>query len=194
MILLFGHKARQGKDTAGEAVVDFYNRRRAIITGSNRRSGIASPKSIDIDFPEARIFKFADELYRVCREEYGMIEKDATLLQKVGDGRRNEFGLDYWIKQIDPKIKAFKGVVVITDVRYINEADWGKNIGGHLINVSRLNQDGSAFVADDRDPNFISEVQLDGYNYDHYIKTKSAAETAEQAVTIAEFIRGLETK
>lgn len=185
MILAFGHKARQGKDTAGEAVVDFYNRRRRHVIDSHTTF---LPKF----YPEAKLFKFADELYRVCREEYGMKEKDAPLLQKVGEGRRNEFGLDYWIKQLAPKIAAFKGVAVITDARYTNEADWVKSVGGHTINVRRINGDGTPFVTDDRDPNFISEVQLDGYNYDHYIFSKSAALTAEQAVTIAEYIRALE--
>lgn len=185
MLLAFGHKARHGKDSAGEAVVEFYN--------NQRQGAIKHGYYLPTRHLEARIFKFADELYRVCREEYGMTVKDPSLLQKIGDGRRNEFGETYWIDKLAEKINAFNGIAVITDVRYTNEADWIKKQGGHTINVSRLNQDGTPFVTTDRDPHFISEVQLDNYNYDHYIKTKSAAETGEIAITIAEFIRSLES-
>jgi len=186
MLLAFGHKARQGKDTAGEAVVEIYNRRRAdAVHFYGNRADLKL-------FPEAKMFKFADALYKVCREEYGMTVKDAPLLQKVGDGRREQFGKTYWIDQLAAQIDAFKGIAVITDVRHTNEADWVNARGGHCINVTRLHPDGSPFITTDRDPNFISEVQLDGYNYEFYIKSKYAAYTAEAAITIAEFVRGLE--
>jgi hypothetical protein len=148
---------------------------------------------LKVIMPEARIFKFADALYRICREEYGMTEKDAPLLQRIGDGRRNEFGLSYWIDQLDVKMRGFNGVAVITDMRYINEADWIKSKGGFTVQVSRVNEDGSQFIANDRDPNFPSEVQLDGYNFDAYIKSKSAVLTADFAITLAEYIRGLKS-
>lgn len=181
MIIGFGSKARQGKDTAGEAVVNYYNRKREL----EIKHGL-KPAT-----PAARLFKFADGVYRVAREEYGMKEKDATLLQKIGDGRRNEYGLTYWIDQLDKTMTGFEGVAVITDVRYINEAEWIKFRGGYVINVTRFNPDGSQFITTDRDPNFVSEVQLDNYNWDFFIKSKDAALTAELAITIAEFVRGL---
>jgi hypothetical protein len=200
MILAFGAKARQGKDTAGESVVQFYNERRKLLFncyGAKKPSDFGNTvRNIDEKYPEARIFKFADELYRVCREEYGMTEKDAPLLQKIGDERRVTHGYDYWIKQLAPKIAAFKGVAVITDVRYFNEAQWIESIGGHCINVRRLNENGTPYVAPDRNPNFISEVQLDNYNYEYHIiaKTGQAALVGDLAITIAEHIRALESE
>ena len=182
MILIgLGNKARQGKDTAGEAIVSYYNAKRYQ----------QAHHGLKVTAPEARIFKFADALYKVCREEYGMIGKNAPLLQQVGEGRRNTFGLNYWIDQLETSMIDFKGVAVITDVRYTNEADWIKSKGGWTIQVSRINEDGSQFITSDRDPNFISEVQLDNYNFDAYIKSKSSALTAELAITHAEYFRGL---
>ena len=191
MLLAFGHRARQGKDTAGEAVVDYYNKRRATAF-AHLSSNVCTREDIDRLYPEAKLFKFADALYEVCRNEYGMTTKDAPLLQKVGDGRREQFGKTYWIDKLSAKIDAFKGIAVITDVRYTNEADWVNARGGHCINVRRLHPDGTPFVTTDRDPNFISEVQLDPYNYEFYIMSKYAAYTADAAITIAEFIRGWE--
>lgn len=181
MIIAFGNKARHGKDSAGEALVAHYNNARA----TQQRHGL-KPAT-----PEARIFKFADALYRVCREEYGMTEKDPALLQKIGDGRRQEFGLTYWIDQLDAQISKFNGIAVITDMRYTNEAEWVKSKGGITVQVLRLNLDGNPYVSPDRDPNFISEVQLDTYDYDVAIETKSAVLTGELAITIAEYYRGM---
>lgn len=181
LIIGLGNRARQGKDTAGEAIVEYFNSRR----NAQLKHGL-KPAT-----PEARIFKFADALYKVCREEYGMIGKNANLLQQVGEGRRNEFGLNYWIDQLDATMKGFEGIAVITDMRYTNEADWVKAKGGYTIQVSRLNENGLPFITADRDPNFVSEVQLDNYNYDAYIKTKSPALTAQLAITTVEYFRGL---
>jgi len=182
-VILFGlgNKARQGKDTAGLAICDYYNRKR----------DIQAEHDLPFTVPEARIFKFADALYKVCREEYGMVGKDARLLQQVGEGRRNEYGLNYWINKLEQSMAGFKGVAVLTDMRYTNEADWVKSKGGRTVQVTRLNLDGSQFISGDRDPNFISEVQLDSYNFDAYIKSKDAALTAEYAITLTEYYRGL---
>jgi hypothetical protein len=181
IIIGLGNKARQGKDTAGEAIVSYFNGKRE----HQRKLGLK------VATPEARIFKFADALYKVCREEYGMKEKDAFLLQKVGEGRRNEFGLNYWIDQLAISMAEFNGIAVITDMRYTNEADWVKGRGGFTIQVTRLNEDGTQYIAADRDPNFISEIQLDSYNYDAYIRSKSSVLTAELAITHAEYFRAL---
>lgn len=186
MLIGIGNRARNGKDTAGTAIEQHFNRHRE----AQIRHGLKAAT------PEARIFKMADALYNVCRKEYGMTVKDAPLLQKVGNGRRDKFGDDYWIKQVEAEVRPYikNGIAVITDVRYTNEADWVKSLGGFMIQAVRLNEDGTQYISTDRDPNFISEVQLDNYNYDGYIKSKSAALTGELAITHAEYFRGLVRK
>jgi hypothetical protein len=164
LLIGFGNRARHGKDSAAQAIQDYA-----------RRFGL----------PEVRIFKFAEALYDICRREYGMVEKDAPLLQRIGAERRAQ-NEDYWINLLKFKIGSFKGIGIITDVRYKNEAVWIRKSGGILVNVSRLNDDGTPFVAPDRPANHLSEIDLDGYNWDAYIKTKSGQEAlaAEQALTI----------
>jgi hypothetical protein len=179
MIIGIGSKARQGKDSAAEAIVQHFSLQR-------------NKKLLDGEWLEAthaKVFKWADALYKVCREEYGMIGKDAPLLQKVGNDRRLEFGMDYWINQIAVEILNFRGIAVVADTRYINEADWIKEHHGYNIQVTRVNEDGTNYIADDRDPNFISEVQLDGYNFDAYIKSKSPELTGILAVKTVEYLR-----
>lgn len=168
MIVGLGHKARQGKDSAAEAIYDYY---------------------CPAFSPKVRIFRWADALYRVCREEYGMSGKDAPLLQRVGEERRQKFGEDYWINQIAVEILNFRGIAVIADTRYTNEGDWIHEHHGYVIDVIRMNADGTRYITDDRDPNFVSEVQLDNFNFDAYIKSKSAELTGILAVKTVEYLR-----
>ena len=55
--------------------------------------------------------------------------------------------------------------------------------------MTRLNEDGVPFVAGDRPADHPSETELDGYNWDGYIKTKTGQEAlaAEQALALFNF-------
>ena len=184
LLLAFGNKARHGKDTAGEAVVEHFNFQRGIL---KRHYGT------NIARPAAKLFKFADALYREARELHGMTEKDAPLLQRVGTERRTE-NPNYWIDRVFEQIDAFNPeVAVLTDLRYVNEALAVKARGGFTVNVSRLDSLGFPYVATDRDPNHSSETALDSYRFDFFIKANSgdSALVAQQAITIAEYVKGL---
>lgn len=177
-----GARARNGKDTAGEAIKAYHDNQATLLRQHGLTGGL---KTV--------IVKFAGALYEEARTQHGMTEKDPILLQTIGMARRAEDS-DYWVNKAFASIPAGTNLAIFTDVRFKNEAEAIKAKGGHLIEVVRLNQDGSRFYSDDRPRDHASETELDGYNWDHFIKTKYAAETAEQAVTIVEFIRTLETK
>ena len=184
IIVGFGSKARQGKDSAAEAVVLHFQRK-----AHREKEYYGEVKAT----PTARIYKFAEALYEECRRDYGMQEKDAPLLQRVGSERRAQ-DPEYWIKKAFEKIKAEKvGIAILTDVRYKNEARYVKEQGGMLINVSRLNVDGSPFIADDRPADHPSEIDLDEHNWDFYIRAHSGQQVlvGELAITIVEHIRGI---
>lgn len=169
LLIGLGNKARHGKDSAALAIQTYFNAQFP-------------------DLLEARIFRFADALYEVCRREYGMTDKDAPLLQRIGAERRRG-NPTYWIDQLRNTIGDFRGVVLIPDTRYQNEAAWIRSFGGFLINVTRLNEDGDLFVAPDRDSNHLSEIDLDGHRFDGYIKSYTGQEplAAEQAITLARY-------
>jgi hypothetical protein len=144
-ILAFGHKARHGKDTAAKAIIAY--------------------RPMDI-----QRFAFADALKMYCRLVHGMTKKDAALLQRIGQEKRQEDPL-FWVKQVYWSIEEIRPpVAVITDVRYQNEAEFLKSIGGTLINVTRYTEDGSVFIDPHRDPTHPSEIELDGYRYDHFLR------------------------
>ena len=186
IVIGFGHRARNGKDSACEAVIDYYARQRETAKKHDRIS-LA---------PVAKIFKFAEALYEDCRKNHGMVEKDARLLQQVGQAAR-EKDANYWINTCFEKIDTSAvQIALISDVRYLNEARYIKSRGGYLVNVVRLNLDGSQFIADDRPADHPSEIELDKYNWDYRITAPSgqAALVGEFAVTLVEHIRALDSE
>ena len=183
LLIGFGNKARHGKDTACEAIADHYNALRE----RSFKHGLISKE------PRVQQFRFAEALYDEARTLYGMIGKDAPLLQRIGSERRAQDEY-YWVKQVFNQIERSQpDIALISDVRYLNEANFIKGVGGYLVNVARLNADGTPFVADDRPANHPSEVELDEYNWDYRIiaHTGEAAVVGEVAVTIVEYLRGL---
>ena len=181
LIIGFGSKARQGKDIAASGVVSFYAQERYT----------ASLHGVKIKVPTVKQFRFAEALYEECRVIHGMTDKDAPLLQKIGAARRAE-DPNYWINKVFDAI-GDTGISVISDVRYKNEAAAIRNKGGVLINVQRVNANGTPFIADDRPADYPSETELDDFNWDYFIKAKSGdgVLVAEQAITIVEYIRNL---
>lgn len=182
LIVGFGNKAQHGKDTAGEAVVAYFEKERARFI---KHYGMTAPGLP----PVAKLYKFAEALYRECREQHGMTEKDAPLLQKVGMARRAE-NENYWVDQVAAAIDKDKpGIAVLTDVRFPNEAKFVHSRGGILVNVSRLNESGTPYVATDRPADHPSETALDNLRWDYYIKafTGEAALVEQLAICIVMF-------
>lgn len=183
LLLAFGNKARHGKDSCAQAIIDYYHRRNELL----KKHGLYVPPLT------VKIYKFAEALYEECRIEHGMTEKDPPLLQRIGAWRR-ETDPYYWVDRIFAKIRSEKpDIALITDVRYQNEAATVKENRGYMIGVSRLNSDGSLFIAPDRDPHHLSETDLDDYNWDARIVVHEGDQAlrSELAVTIAEYYRSL---
>lgn len=112
MLVGFSGYSQSGKDTAAAALFPRYTRR-----------------------------AFADALKREYAEAHGITvaelerdkEKHRPGLVELGRRRREE-DPDYWIKRLD-----LTGLsdIVITDVRYPNEAKWVLNQGGEVIYIFR---------------------------------------------------------
>lgn len=105
---------------------------------------------------------FADTLKCLCVEAYGFVGEDAELLpvadqmkeewvmnfgtwtdifdyvmgrellQNLGHSCRERFGENFWINQAARKIDHKADITVFTDVRYENEAEFIKSLGGEM--------------------------------------------------------------
>jgi hypothetical protein len=182
MILIgLGNKARQGKDTFAQAVLDYYGGQR----------DLQQLHDLPVTAPKAQRVGFADALYEVAKTEYGMTEKDAPLLQRIGHERRQQ-DPKYWIKKAFEKFFPSTNIGVITDVRYRNEAEEIKKQGGYVVNITRKVGAGN-YITNDRPTDHPSEIDLDGYPFDFYLVNSNGHEAllAQQAVCLVEYLRGL---
>lgn len=106
--------------------------------------------------------------------EYGeMYDKDPEILQFWGTNFRRQFcDKNYWVnytlKKINELLKLSDSIkyIIIPDTRFINEVEAVHNYGGLYIKVVRTNDDGSTYIAKDRDPNHQSEIELENYPAD----------------------------
>ena len=170
LVLGIGHRARQGKDTVAAAMLQ------------------AAPADV------LRI-GFADALYDYCRVVHDMTVKDPKLLQEAGVALRETDPL-VWVKAVYWKIIDKKPkVVVIPDVRFKNEAAFVKQMGGYCIKVERrhvsmdptLND--TPWVSADRDPNHVSECDLNDHAWDLTITNRDLFTIRHHACTALNFFR-----
>ena len=150
LLVGFGHKARHGKDTVAGLVHQ------------------ALPK-------HTTVMRFSGDLKAHARI-LGMKGKDSRFLQKLGDALRS-LDQDIFIRCLGEQIADEEPpCVLIPDVRYKNEAEWIKKQGGVLVRVTRTDPSGLQYVSSDRDPNHVSETELDHYDgWGWYIDAPSGA-------------------
>jgi phosphomevalonate kinase len=148
-------------------------------------------------------FAFADGVKEECSKAAGVtvehMESHKDIFRKLyqfwgTEFRRGFYGNDYWVTYLRNKILSNaiiqkdesdnlgKGVIVfITDVRFKNEADWIKSVGGFVIRIDR--KDNKFYKNPD---NHQSEIELDEYDkFDWTIVNNHTLEVLEYATKIA---------
>jgi len=109
---------------------------------------------------------------RDITEYWNMTDKDAEILQFWGTNYRRKFCDSlYWVNLTINKAKQIaetlnNGYILVPDTRFKNEVDALRLNSGYYIKVVRTREDGSQYIADDRDPNHPSEAELEGYPAD----------------------------
>jgi hypothetical protein len=133
LLIAFGHKRLRGKDTAGAIAQDHLK----ILGHSTRKDSFADPlKRACIN-----IFGFSDEqiygsLKEVTDEFWGFSPRWA--LQTMGtEAVRNTIGRDVWVKSLERRFLANPEHIIITDLRFPNEAEGIQRMGGVLVRVDR---------------------------------------------------------
>jgi hypothetical protein len=181
LILAWGHRARQGKNTAAQAVLE------------------SCPLPCNV-----HLYAFADALKKEVRtacakfggqfaliqawKEAGLMPewvhfeepKPRSLLQWWGTDFRRAKDPDYWVKRLRKTLEQHKpDVALITDVRFPNEVDFIHGMGGHVVKVTRTS-------TPDVDVNeHPSEAMLDGYTgWDYHIKADTVEDCQAKAVEL----------
>ena len=139
MIIGLGFKARSGKDTVADYLIENYGFKRLAFADALKEGC-------------RHIFELNDEqLYGELKE----VEDDywgvtpRYILQKVGtECMRDGYSEDIWVKAVGKKIHSDKtSNWVITDCRFPNEADAVKEWGGLVVRLDRVESGASGGVS-----------------------------------------------
>lgn len=120
--------------------------------------------------PDVRRYTFSDAIATVARVNRQMGARDPKVLQDVGMQWRH---LDptLWVDCVYWSIVDHKpAVAVLAGVRFPEEAQMIKDIGGRIIKVTRTNSDGTLYVKGDRDESHPAEGGLEAVKWDELIE------------------------
>jgi hypothetical protein len=158
--------ARAGKDTVGEVLVGQGYRRASFAARLKELARTVDPvvsavRSVVIagEIAQARISDVVDVYgWETAKDKFAEVR---PFLQRLGTGVRDLIGADVWVDL------AFKAIpdgarVVFTDVRFPNEAEAIRNLGGQVWRVTRPNVGPANGHA--------SETALDDYEFDVTIR------------------------
>lgn len=143
-----------------------------VLVSGKMGSGKSAFAKYLVDNERAEVRRFADPVYQIARDVFGMIKKDRNLLQGIGAKMR----------EIDPEVyaKAFvrrvrygdDRLVVADDLRFPNEFDMAKRVFGSDVVTVRITADHAKRLAKleelygevtPEQLNDVSETALDGY-------------------------------
>lgn len=155
MLIGLSGYARSGKDTVAELLCLNYGYKRVSFADPMRQAlYVLSPKLDNI----VRLSEYVDDYgWDVAKQN----QEVRRLLQVFGtEVGRKMFGLDFWI---DIALKDLSGdtQVVISDVRFPNEADAIAKLGGSVWRINRKNHSAVNGHA--------SEHAMDNYMFNHVI-------------------------
>lgn len=80
--------------------------------------------------------KFSIDLFDCPREEKDLVR---PILVEYARVKRRQ-SPDYFIKKVHGYVTSCHTNIVITDIRYLNEIDWLKNLGGKLVHIKKYKE------------------------------------------------------
>lgn len=182
MIVGLGHVARVGKDTAANALCRDLGYRRIGFADKLKELAMAvdplitaSTQRVNVQVGHGRLAWTVKGLgWDTTKDTY---PEAREILQRLGAGARDIFGENFWIDQ------ALNGVhpearVVISDVRFKNEAAAIRERGGILIKIDRPGRIAAGHV---------SEVDLIDFDWDEVIINDGSVH--ELDVKVVELVR-----
>jgi len=114
-------------------------------------------------------------------------ESRKKLQEYATEHGRDKYNQDMWIRGLDIQINTFKErspkecLVIICDVRFINEAEYIKNHGGLLFRIDANERTELRYIKESNGDmekyysisNHKSETELDNYNFNYVIKNNN---------------------
>lgn len=136
--------AQHGKDTVAAALVeDFGYTRVAFADPLKQLAYEVNPWVLgEEEGEQVRLAWLVDELGWEGAKANPEVRR---VLQVLGTAARTIIGPNVWVDAADLKVQQAPGPVVISDVRFPNEAEYIHRYSGQLWRIQRVNEDGTAF-------------------------------------------------
>jgi hypothetical protein len=167
MIIGLSGYARSGKDTVAGMLMGIHGFERAAFADKIREFLLEIDPLVmhnGIDFRLQDIVE--SKGWETAKTDHPEVRR---LLQDLGVGARKLFGDGFWVDQVVGQFGhdwwGYDKKVVITDVRFINEAKAIKGKGGQVWRINRIN----VGPANDH----VSEIELDDWDFDGVITNNS---------------------
>jgi hypothetical protein len=179
-------RARVGKDTAGAWLVDNRGYRRVAFCDTVKEMALELNPIVDFVGKEVRLSDIVAEMgWERAKDE---CPEARPFLQRLGHGAR-EVDPDIWVRPAMKKAAEANesGVpVVVTDVRYPNEAESLRGAGFHLVHIDR--QDVPRF-------NHVSDNSLTAEDADYLIYNSGEVYDLQQEMSaVADLIYNRESR
>lgn len=172
MIIGLTGYAQSGKDTVAQTLVKHYGFTRVAFADKIRDYLYEMNPMIDSVVGEPIFLQ--SYISRYGWEEGKKAPHVRRLLQTTGVAARELFGENFWVEQAFKDVRTAENIVV-TDVRFKNEADWIKNYEGSQIwRIKRL---GVTAVN-----GHVSEHEMDEYKVDQIFTNNGTLEELELLV------------
>ncbi|MDG4783285.1 hypothetical protein O7614_26865 [Micromonospora sp. WMMD961] len=127
-------RSRAGKDTVGARLVERHGYVRYAFGDNVRRLALAIDPLVDVSFDGERL----GELVNACGwESAKQFPEVRRFLQRLATEAVREIDPYFWIRPVMDDVEADIRGVVITDVRFHNEAEAIRRAGGLLVRVIR---------------------------------------------------------
>lgn len=175
MIVGLSGKARAGKDTVGAYLVERYGFERRSFADELRRSALELNPLLHLDSGQwVGNWRLAEIVDRLGWEQAKELPEVRLFLQQFGRVMRSVWE-PVWVEA------AMKGLdrdvsYVFTDVRFVNEAERIRRLGGEVWRVHR--PDAGLVVGGDDS----SETELDGFRFDASLRNESTIEAVHADV------------
>lgn len=171
LILGIMGKKRSGKDTFAARLVAEHGFTRLSLADPLREMAKALDPIVDWVGDDVRIDPVSltevlgpDDDWEVAKE----LPEVRRLLQHLGtDAVRGVLGNNTWVDHLADRAAAVPGPVVVPDVRFPDEADFIKAVGGELVRVVRP---GLIVAGGGQAEQHISETALDDRVPDYYVR------------------------
>ena len=175
-------KKRSGKDTFAAVLVEKHEYTRVAFADPLREALLRMDPYVDADLlehGEVQPYRLSEVIevlgWERAKDEVPEVRR---LLQTFGTDAIRTLDADFWVRAAVASAEAVQGPVVVTDVRFPNEADAIRNMGGLLVRITRPGYDGDGHP---------TETALDGYPADISIpNTRSINDLQALAESVAQ--------